>query len=130
MSRDIIGDMLTAIRNGYSASKEEVVVPHSKLREEVAKKLVGLGYLTGVQVNKEGKFKELDLQLKYEDGKPVLTKIRRVSRPGLRTYRGKKEIKKVLSGLGFSIMSTPKGILSGAEARKMGIGGEVICEGW
>jgi small subunit ribosomal protein S8 len=130
MSTDIIGDMLTTIRNGYAAHKNTVVVPHSALREQVAKKLVQLGYLTDIKVDKEDKFKKLEMNLKYENGEPVLTQIRRVSRPGLRVYRGKNEIKRVLSGLGFSLLSTSAGILSGDEARKKGIGGEIICEGW
>lgn len=130
MSTDIIGDMLTIIRNGYSAHKASVVLPHSALKEEVAKKLVQLGYLSSSEVTKEGKFKQLELTLKYENGTPVLTQIKRVSRPGLRVYKGKKEIRPVLNGLGFSLLSTSRGILSGDEARKKGLGGEIICIGW
>lgn len=130
MSQDSIGDMLTTIRNGYAARRQRVVLPHSKLKEEIAKKLLTMGYLAGLKVNKDEKFKILEIDLKYENGKPALEEIRRVSKPGLRLYKGKKRIRKVLSGLGFSILSTPKGILNGAEARKVGVGGEVICEGW
>jgi len=130
MSRDSIGDMLTTIRNGYAAHKQSVLLPHSKLREEVARKLESLGYLSLVEVNNEEKFKRLYLELKYENGEPVLRELRRVSKPGLRLYKGKRKIRKVLSGLGFSILTTPKGILSGQEARKEGVGGEIMCEGW
>ena len=83
-----------------------------------------------VEVNNEEKFKRLYLELKYENGEPVLRELRRVSKPGLRLYKGKRKIRKVLSGLGFSILTTPKGILSGQEARKEGVGGEIMCEGW
>src|SRR3989344_1853544 len=130
MSRDSIGDMLTTIRNGYAAHKQSVLLPHSKLREEVARKLESLGYLSLVEVNNEEKFKRLYLELKYENGEPVLRELRRVSKPGLRLYKGKRKIRKVLSGLGFSILTTPKGILSGQGARKEGVGGEIMCEGW
>ena len=130
MSRDVIGDMLTTIRNGYAARRQKVVLPHSKLREEIARKIEALGYLAQVSVGKDEKFKTLELELKYENGQPVLRELRRVSKPGLRLYRGRRKIRRVLSGLGFSILSTPKGILSGDEARKSGIGGEIICEGW
>jgi len=130
MSTDSIADMLTIIKNGYKADKESVSLPHSKIKEEIAKKLLRLGYIGSVDVDTEGKFKALRIELKYDSGKPVLTQIRRISKPGLRVYRGKKEIKKVLSGLGFSILSTPEGILTGSEAKKKGIGGEIICEGW
>jgi small subunit ribosomal protein S8 len=130
MNTDSIGDMLTIIKNGYAASKQVVSLPHSKMKEEIAKKLLELGYLASVEVDTEGTFKVLKVGLRYDSGKPVLTHLRRISKPGLRIYRGKKEVKKVLSGLGFSIWSTPAGILTGIEARKKGVGGEIICEGW
>lgn len=130
MSTDSVGDMLTIIRNGYAARKAEVTVPHSVLKEQVAKKLFELGYLESSRVEKEGKFKTLELGLIYENGEPKLKHIKRISRPGLRVYRGKGELRPVLSGLGFSLLSTPEGILSGDEARRKGVGGELLCQGW
>jgi small subunit ribosomal protein S8 len=127
---DTIGNMLTTIRNGYAARKDRVRTPYSSLNESIAKKLLEMGYLSSIEVDKSGEFKVIDLGLKYDNGKPALTKIRRISKPGLRRYNSARSIRKVLSGLGFSILTTPKGVLSGIEAKKAQIGGEVICEGW
>ncbi len=129
MSTDKIGDMLTRIKNGYLAGKKTVNIPHSSLKEQIAKIMVSENYLDGVSVHKNDQgFSELVITLKYLKGTPVLTDIKRVSKPGLRVYRSALELKPVLSGLGISILSTPKGIMSGSEAKKQKIGGEVLCE--
>jgi len=128
--------MLTRIRNASLVKKEEVVMPMSKLKYNLSKVLVREGWLDRAEVIKlEAKkngsqvFDQLKLTLKYEkNGKPVISSIRRVSRPGLRIYAGKTELPKVLNNLGMAVISTPQGLLTNKEARKKGVGGEVICE--
>ena len=127
---DTIGDMLTIIRNGYMTKKEIVIVSHSKLKEEVAKKLYKLGCVESVDLEKGDKKKSLKIKLKYEKGEPAIVHVRRVSTPGLRVYRPKSGIKPVLSGMGFSLVSTSKGIMTDRESLKAGVGGEIICEVW
>jgi len=128
---DPIADMLTIIRNGYKASKAEVYIPFSKLKKTLAEKLVSLGYLSEVsEVKSESSRKILKIVLKYEQGKPELRGLKRISKPGLRVYRSSKEIPYVLGGLGSAIISTNVGLLSDREARKKRVGGEVICEVW
>lgn len=127
---DTIGDMLTIIRNGYMTKKENVFVPHSKLKEEIAKKLERLGFVDKVGVEKKDKLKIIKIKLKYENGDPVVTHIKRVSTPGLRVYRPKSSIKPVLGGMGVSLISTSKGIMTDRESVRLGVGGEVICEVW
>ena len=124
---DPISDMLTRIRNGQKARKLSVSMPASKAKEAVAKVLQDEGYITGYSVEGEGATKELSVELKYFEGVPVIEKIQRASRPGLRIYRGKEELPKVLGGLGVAIVSTSAGVMSDRQAREKGIGGEVIC---
>ena len=124
---DPIADMLTRIRNGQKARKVAVSMPASKAKEAVAKVLQDEGYVTGYAVTGEGAEKELTIELKYFEGVPVIEKIQRASRPGLRIYRGKEKLPKVLGGLGIAVVSTSAGVMSDREAREKGIGGEVLC---
>jgi len=124
---DPIADMLTRIRNGQGARKASVSMPASKSKEAVAKVLQDEGYIAGYETTGDGAGKELTIELKYFDGAPVIEKIQRASRPGLRLYRGKDELPKVLGGLGVAIVSTSAGVMSDRQAREKGIGGEVIC---
>ena len=130
---DPIADMLTRIRNGITSHHDRVEMPSSKLKVEVAKILKSEGFISNYKVVEEDGRPQatLRLYLKYsEDGEPVIHGIERVSRPGRRVYRGKEEIPQVLGGLGLAIVSTSKGVLSGAEAAKSGVGGEVLCQVW
>ena len=124
---DPISDMLTRIRNGQKARKVSVSMPASNAKEAVARVLKDEGYITDYAVSGEGATKELSVELKYFEGVPVIEKIQRTSRPGLRIYRGKEELPRVLGGLGVAIVSTSAGVMSDREAREKGIGGEVIC---
>jgi len=124
---DPISDMLTRIRNGQKARKLSVSMPASKAKEAVASVLKDEGYITGFSVDGEGATKELNVELKYFEGVPVIERIQRASRPGLRIYRGKEGLPKVLGGLGVAIVSTSAGVMSDRQAREKGIGGEVIC---
>lgn len=128
---DPIADMLTRIRNGIQAHHERVELPASKLKLEIAKILKSEGFISNYKIV-EGKYQgTLRVYLKYaDDGEPVIHGIERISRPGRRVYRNKGEIPRVLGGLGLSIVSTSRGILSGAEAVKTGVGGEVLCQVW
>ena len=127
---DTIGDMLTSIRNGCMSQKEIVVLPYSKLKEAVAKKLAELSFVEKVEVEDVVGKKKLTVKLKYRDNKPALTHLKRVSKPGLRVYSQRKNLKPVLGGLGYILISTPQGILTNKEAVKKGVGGELICEVW
>ena len=124
---DPISDMLTRIRNGQKARKVSVSMPASTAKEAVAKVLKDEGYITDYSVAGEGATKELNVELKYFEGTPVIERIQRTSRPGLRIYRGKQGLPRVLGGLGVTIVSTSAGVMSDREAREKGIGGEVIC---
>ncbi len=124
---DPISDMLTRIRNGQKARKVSVSMPASKAKEAVARVLKDEGYIAGYTVGGDGATKELSVELKYFEGAPVIERIQRASRPGLRIYRGKEDLPRVLGGLGVAIVSTSAGVMSDREARKKGIGGEVIC---
>jgi small subunit ribosomal protein S8 len=124
---DPISDMLTRIRNGQKARKVSVSMPASTAKEAVAKVLKDEGYITDYSVAGEGATKELNVELKYFEGAPVIEKIQRASRPGLRIYRSKDDLPRVLGGLGVAIVSTSAGVMSDREAREKGIGGEVIC---
>jgi small subunit ribosomal protein S8 len=124
---DPISDMLTRIRNGQKARTVNVSMPASKAKEAVAKVLKDEGYITGFSTEGEGSTKALTVELKYFDGVPVIERIERTSRPGLRIYRGKESLPKVLGGLGIAIVSTSAGVMSDAKAREKGIGGEVLC---
>jgi small subunit ribosomal protein S8 len=125
--QDPIADFLTRIRNGQMAGKVEVVMPLSKVKQAVCNVLVDEGYLLGSETVGEEKKPELKVSLKYFEGGPVIEKITRVSRPGLRVFKGKDEIPKVNGGLGVAILSTNKGILSDRAARELGVGGEILC---
>jgi small subunit ribosomal protein S8 len=130
---DPIADMLTRIRNGIQAHHDRIELPTSKLKVEVARILKSEGFIANFkEVSEDGKPQgTLRVYLKYsEDGEPVIHGIERVSRPGRRVYRGKEEIPAVLGGLGLAIVSTSKGVLSGAEAARQGVGGEVLCQVW
>ena len=124
---DPIADMLTRIRNGQGARKVSVSMPASKAKEGVAKVLQDEGYILGFATEGEGATKELTVELKYFEGVAVIETIQRSSKPGLRIYRGKDELPKVLGGLGVAIVSTSAGVMSDRQAREKGIGGEVIC---
>ncbi|WP_163938166.1 30S ribosomal protein S8 [Paraferrimonas sp. SM1919] len=124
--QDPIADMLTRIRNGQAASKVSVAMPSSKVKVSVAKVLKEEGYVADYNVTGEAK-PELEVTLKYFQGKPVVETIQRVSRPGLRIYKKKDELPKVMAGLGIAIVSTSKGVMTDRAARKAGLGGEVIC---
>ena len=124
---DPISDMLTRIRNGQKARKVSVSMPASKAKEAVAKVLKDEGYITDYETAGDGAEKSLSVTLKYFEGVPVIEKIQRTSRPGLRIYRGKEDLPKVLGGLGVAIVSTSAGVMSDRQAREKGIGGEVIC---
>ncbi len=126
--QDTVADMLTRIRNAQMANKATVAMPSSKLRKAIADLLVSEGYLASAAVTETGNGKAvLDLELRYFEGKPVIEMIKRYSRPGLRQYRGKDEIPAVRQGLGVTIVSTSKGIMSDRAAREAGIGGEIIA---
>jgi small subunit ribosomal protein S8 len=124
---DPISDMLTRIRNGQKAHKLSVSMPASKAKEAVAKVLKDEGYITDYATDGEGAEKAMTVELKYFEGVPVIERIQRASRPGLRIYRGKDGLPKILGGLGVAIVSTSAGVMSDREAREKGIGGEVIC---
>lgn len=125
---DPLGDMLTRIRNAQSRGRTTVTTPASKLRERVLAVLVEEGYIRGFQeVEIDGK-RELEIQLKYYDGAPVITKVTRVSKPGRRVYSAVKDLPLVRNGLGISILSTPQGVMSDAAARTRNVGGEILCQ--
>ena len=124
---DPIADMLTRIRNGQKARKIAVSMPASKAKVAVAQVLRDEGYITDFSTEGEGAKQELTVELKYFEGVPVIEKIQRASRPGLRIYRGKEDLPKVLGGLGVAIVSTSAGVMSDRQAREKGIGGEVLC---
>ncbi len=131
MMTDPIADMLTRIRNANIATKAQVDVPASKLKEEVAKILVSEGYMDGYEVVGEGVHKALRLKLRYApDRTPALRDLQRVSKPGLRVYRKADELPRVQGGLGVAIVSTSQGLLPDREARRRRLGGEILCEVW
>ncbi|WP_394132514.1 30S ribosomal protein S8 [Shewanella maritima] len=124
--QDPIADMLTRIRNGQAANHVSVKMPSAKLKVAIAKLLKDEGFITDYAVADEAK-PELEITLKYFQGKPVVETIQRVSRPGLRIYKGKDELPKVMGGLGIAIVSTSQGLMTDRAARQNGTGGEVIC---
>jgi len=124
---DPIADMLTRIRNAQSSEKKSVAMPASRLKSAIAQVLKEEGYIEDFAV-REGQGKpQLEIGLKYYAGKPVIERIERVSRPGLRIYRPKDELPKVMNGLGVAIVSTSRGVMTDRKARGMGVGGEVLC---
>ena len=131
MITDPIADMLTRIRNAVRARHPRVDLPASKLKVEIARILKEEGYLSTYKVVDENKKKMLRVFFRYtSDKRSVLTGLKRVSRPGCRRYVGKNEIRAVVGGMGVSILSTPRGIMTGHSARKEGVGGELLCEVW
>jgi small subunit ribosomal protein S8 len=124
---DPIADMLVRIKNAAAVGKQTVKMPSSKIKVAIAKVLKDEGYISDVRVTEEGVKAELEIVLKYYEGKPVIERLQRVSRSGLRQYRGKEALPKVLGGLGIAIISTSKGIMTDAQARQQGVGGEVLC---
>ena len=128
MNTDPIADMLTRIRNANMVSHETVEIPSSKLKVELAKLLKSEGFISDYSVKEVGKFKVLQIVLKYDEKrKPVISKLQRISKPGLRAYCKAKNLPKVLGGMGVAIVSTSKGLLTDRKARKENIGGEVLC---
>ncbi|MEZ6031423.1 MAG: 30S ribosomal protein S8 [Hyphomonadaceae bacterium] len=124
---DPLGDLLTRIRNAQRRGRSTVTSPASKLRAHVLEVLQREGYIRGfTEVEKDGR-KELDIELKYYDGAPVISEIRRVSKPGRRVYSAVRDLPLVRNGLGISVLSTPKGVMSDAEARQQNVGGEILC---
>jgi small subunit ribosomal protein S8 len=124
---DPIADMLTRIRNAQSAEKGQVEMPSSKLKLSIAKVLKDEGYIDDFVVREDAGKAELTIALKYYSGKPVIDRIERISRPGLRIYKGKEDIPRVMNGLGVAILSTSKGVMTDRKARASGVGGEVLC---
>ena len=124
---DPIADMLTRIRNAQMAQKGAVVMPSSKLKVAIAAVLKDEGYIDDFAVRANTGKPELDIALKYYAGRPVIERIERISKPGLRVYKGKDDLPQVLNGLGVAIVSTPKGVMTDRKARASNVGGEVLC---
>ena len=124
---DPIADLLTRIRNAQMVSKATVSVPSSNIKVAIAQVLKDEGYIDGFEVKKDGNKSELEISLKYYAGRPVIERIERVSRPGLRVYKGTTAIPQVQNGLGVAIVTTPKGVMTDRKARATGVGGEVLC---
>lgn len=131
MISDPIADMLTRVRNALRARHPKVDVPSSGLKMEIARILKEEGYILNYKLVEEGAAKIIRIYLKYTaNNQPVISKIERVSKPGCRSYTGSGEIPKVLGGLGVNILTTSKGVMTGSEARKAGVGGEILCRLW
>ncbi len=131
MNTDPIADMLTRIRNANIVSHETVEMPSSKLKVELAKLLKEEGYITSYEVKEVDKFKVLKIELKYDEkAKPVISNLKRISKPGLRNYCKSKNLPQVLGGLGIAIITTSKGLLTDRKARKENVGGEILCYVW
>jgi small subunit ribosomal protein S8 len=128
---DPIADMLTRIRNASAARHRELSLPSSKVKREIARILVEEGFIESWETSTDGVQEQLQLRLKYVEGRtPVVSGLKRISKPGLRVYARKTEIPRVLGGLGLAILSTSRGIMTGAQARKLNLGGEVLCYVW
>lgn len=131
MNTDPIADMLTRIRNANTVGHNEVEMPYSKLKEQVANLLKAEGYISDVEVKQDSKFNCLNLTLRYQrNGTPVITGIKRVSKPGLRVYSKGKKMPKVYDGLGIAVISTNKGVITDRKARIDNVGGEILCYVW
>jgi small subunit ribosomal protein S8 len=131
MVSDPIADMLTRVRNALSARHPKVDVPSSKLKMEIARILKEEGYILNFKLVEEGTAKTIRIYLKYTTGNvPVISRIERVSKPGCRIYSGGQGLPRVLGGLGISIVTTSRGVMTGAAARKTGVGGEILCQLW
>ncbi len=128
---DPIADMLTRVRNASAARHHEVALPSSKVKRELARILVEEGFIDSFDTAVDGVQEMLTMQLKYVEGKaPVVSGLKRISKPGLRVYARKTEIPRVLGGLGIAVLSTSRGIMTGSQARKLNLGGEVLCYVW
>jgi small subunit ribosomal protein S8 len=128
---DPIADMLTRVRNAIAARHPKVDVPASRLKTDIARILKEEGYIMNYKLVEEGAKKAIRIYLKYTPGNvPAISRIERVSRPGCRVYAGSRDIPRVLGGLGVSIVTTPRGVMTGSSARKTGVGGEVLCQVW
>jgi small subunit ribosomal protein S8 len=124
---DPIADMLTRIRNAQMVEKPVVVMPSSKIKVAIAQVLKDEGYIDAFKVKGDTEKPELEIALKYYAGRPVIERIERVSRPGLRVYKGRHDMPKVMNGLGVAIITTPQGVMTDRKARAVGVGGEVLC---
>lgn len=127
---DTISDMLTRIRNAISAKKSEVVMPYSKFKHSLAKLLTQEGWVKNVEVKEEGRLKFLKVELRYDNGEPAISGIKRVSKPGQRIYSGATELPRVMGGMGTTIISTSKGLMTDKLARSQKVGGEIVCQIW
>ena len=127
---DPIADFLTRLRNASNSGQSEVLAPFSKIKFEIARILKEEGYISSFELNSEGQFPRIKVVTKFVNRAPAITGLKRVSKPGLRKYVGAKEVPRVLGGLGISILSTPKGVLSGREAKKENVGGELLAFVW
>lgn len=134
MVNDPIADMLTRIRNAITARHTEVIIPYSKLKEQMARVLLEEGYITNYSIVEGTPFNTINIKLKYfgkrRERRSVITGLKRISKPGRRIYVGKHEIPWVLSGMGVAILTTNQGLMTGQSARRKGIGGEVLCYVW
>ncbi len=130
MSIDVIGDFLTIIRNGLMSSKLFVVAPYSKIKADLAEILKDEGFIKDFAITDEDGKKSIKVFLKYVGGESVIHELKRISTPGRRSYKGAANIKPVIGGLGLSILTTSKGIISHKKAKELGVGGEVICTVW
>ena len=128
---DPIADMLTRIRNAINRRHASVDIPHSKMKESIARILQDEGFIQRYEIVPDGRFQALRVHLKYAEGRrPVLTHLKRLSTPGRRLYAGSAQIPRALGGMGIVIVSTPRGVLTGTRARRENVGGELICEVW
>ncbi len=131
MHSDPIADLLTRIRNGAQARLATVQVPHSKIKLEILRILQAEGYIKSFEVTTESKFPAINIQMRYDSKrKPVISRIQRISKPGLRVYKANDELKPIRSGLATLIISTSQGVMTDREARRKHVGGEVLCEVW
>jgi len=127
---DPVADFLTRLKNACRAELEEFTAPYSRLKADIAKILEEEGYIWNYEVVTTGKFPEIKVKVKYHEGRPVLTDLKKVSKPGRRQYAGSREIPRVLNGLGIAIVSTSKGVMTGASARRQNLGGEILAYVW
>ena len=127
---DPIADFLTRLRNAGTAKKAEVIAPYSKIKAEIAQILKQEGYISNYEVDTTGKFPQIKVAIKMANRTSAITGLKRVSKPGLRKYVGSTEIPRVLGGMGISILSTPRGVISGREAKKQNVGGELLAIVW